>query len=255
MSLTITPQQIKDHRAARKAAGMVGCKDGSDMPLDSLKGISWRPADPMNPSCFCHDCRDSWDSDASVDVQLIQNGNTSALWTYASLLPEDQRPVKVEKPKLALPMRSNGGGVDWPPRTNTYIPDDGEETPPPVRTMTEHPEMFPPLLARSNGGGVEMPPLRVDTSIPRYGSFDDVPDSLPAPRHRDIMNEAPSERLRKDLGELRMRIQGQLVQVMDKKRRAAYYDEPQRSEFVAKVNDQERALWAKLDAIDLLLKE
>ena len=208
-TLNITPEQIKAHRASRKAAGLVGCKDGSDAPSNSLSGISWRPANPMNPSCFCHDCRDTWDSDASVDLQLLKDGHEKAMWTYTSLLP-------------VLPKRSNGGGIE--------MSHDGL---PPTRTMTEHPEAY----ARGVPREVFFPPP-IQTSLPR-----------------DVLNEMPNERLKNDLAELRGNIQRELVRVMDKKRSAAYRDEPQRSEFLHCVNEEEGTLWKKLDAVELLLKD
>ena len=84
-TLSISPSDILAHRSRRKQAGLVGCKDGSDMPLSSLSGMSWRPADPMNPSCFCFDCRDTWDADGLIDLHLLQNGHERAVDTYASL--------------------------------------------------------------------------------------------------------------------------------------------------------------------------
>jgi len=83
----ITAEQIIAHREGRKKSGLLGCITGEDTPLYSLKGMTWRPADPMNPSCFCHDCRTTWDSDGSIDLELIKAGNERALFVYASLLP------------------------------------------------------------------------------------------------------------------------------------------------------------------------
>lgn len=83
---SITTEQIKEHRQKRKTAGLVGCIDGSDTPLTSLRGISWRPEDPMNPYCFCHDCRTLWDPEGSIDLELIENGHRHALFVYRSIL-------------------------------------------------------------------------------------------------------------------------------------------------------------------------
>jgi len=69
------------------------------------------------------------------------------------------------------------------------------------------------------------------------------------------MNETKEERLKKDLGELRATIQGDLVRAMDKRRCGVFYDEPERSEYLRSVDDQENKLWLKLDAVELLLKE
>ena len=84
----ITTEQIIAHRERRKASALTGCIDGSDRYINSLSnGISWRPADPMNPHCFCHDCRSLWDSEGSIDLELIKKGNEHACFTYASILP------------------------------------------------------------------------------------------------------------------------------------------------------------------------
>ncbi len=245
-SLNITAQQIQDHRAARKASGLAGCITGRPVPEMSLYGYSdvqsWRPADPMKPHCFCFDCRDLWDKDASIDLQLLKEGHKMAMWTYAELLPADQRPKKeAETPALAKPMP--GGG------TEALV--GGWGVPLPPRTMTEHPEAYVRGVPRE----VFFPPPRVDTSAPAYESFEEVPTSLPAPRHRDVMNETKAERLRGDLAELRAKIQGDLVRTMDKRRRGVYYEEPDRSEYLRSVDQQENALWLKLDAVELLMKE
>jgi hypothetical protein len=219
-TLNITPEQIKTHRATRKAAGLAGCISGRPVPEMDLFGYkdvqSWRPADPMNPHCFCFDCRDLWDNDASLDVQLLKEGNKMAMSTYSELLPA--------------------------------------EAPPATRTMTEHPEAY----ARGVPREVFFPPaqgLWVDTTGPTFHSFEEVPTSLPAPRHRDIMNETQKERLKGDLAELRGRIQGDLVRTIDKRRLGVYYDEPERSEYLYDVDEEERMLWVKLDAVELLLKD
>ena len=183
------------------------------MPLNSLRGISWRPADPKNPHCFCIDCRETWDADGSIDAELIREGNDMACYTYESLLAP---------------------------------------APPPARSLTEHPEAYKMGVPRST---FFPPPLRVDTTLGSYNDFDEVPTSLPAPRHRDVMNETKAERLKGDLGELRAKIQGDLVRTMDKRRRGVFYDEPERSEFLMQVDQEEHALWVKLDAVELLLKE
>lgn len=83
----VTPEKIIAHREERKKTGLIGCITGEDIPLTSLKGMSWRPSDPMNPGCFCHDCRSLWDKDGSIDLELIKRGNERALFVYASILP------------------------------------------------------------------------------------------------------------------------------------------------------------------------
>lgn len=229
--INITTEQIRAHRASRKASGLAGCITGRPLPEISFYGYSdvqsWRPSDPMQPHCFCFDCRDLWDSDAAIDLELIQKGHEMARWTYAELLPKDAVPPKKEAapaPSLAKPI---GNSV--------------------------------PLLPRTNGGGLSalglgIPPLRIDTSAPHHESFEEVPTSLPAPRHRDMMNETKEERFKNDLAELRARIQDDLVLTMDKKRHA-FDDDAERTDFIRKLAAEEAKLWAKLDAVNLLLKD
>lgn len=248
-SLNVTKEQIQQHRASRKASGLAGCITGRPVSNRICFGYSdvqsWRPADPMKPHCFCFDCRDLWDNDASIDLQLLEQGHKIAMLTYAELLPTDKRPAPIkEAPALAKP--TPGGGIGW--GTGTFSADDELTAPLPARTMTEHPEPY-------KMGPFFPPPLRVDTTLGSYDDFDEVPTSLPAPRHRDVMNETKAERLKGDLGELRAKIQGDLVRTMDKRRRGVFYEEPERSEFLLRVDQEEHALWVKLDAVELLLKE
>jgi hypothetical protein len=66
----------------------------------------------MDPHCFCFDCRELWDSDGSIDLELIQRGNEQALWTYAQILPADMIPAPLPPvASILLPTRSNGGGI------------------------------------------------------------------------------------------------------------------------------------------------
>jgi hypothetical protein len=275
-TLNVTPEQIKAHRSSRKASGLAGCITGRPLPPLDFYGFkdvqSWRPADPMQPHCFCFDCRDLWDNDASIDLQLLKDGNKMAIWAYEDLVPKELVPPKPEPvavPSLmlptpsggiappptspVLPKRSNGGGIQLLPRNG------GADSPSlPARTMTEawwvneENAMKEVATTRTLLG---LPALNVDTSVPAYATFAETPLTLPAPRHRDIMNEVPKERLKKDLSDLRGQIQSDLVRVMDKRRRGVYLDEPERSEYLHKVDEQENTLWLKLDAVEILLKE
>jgi hypothetical protein len=214
--LNITHEQIINHRAAKKAAGNRGCISGRPIPAMDFFGYkdvqSWRPADPMNPHCFCFDCRDLWDKDATIDLQLISDGHTWALESYAELLPVEMRPPELGLHKsplsLGLPTRSNGGGIA----------------------------------------------MVCDTTVPRYGSFDEVPMSLAAPRARDFANETAEERLKMDLATHKGELQSELITVMDRRRNAIFYDGAEREKFLASIDTDEQALWKKLDAITLLLK-
>lgn len=100
--MPITTQQILAHRAAQKAAGLAGCITGCPVPEMRLFGYSdvqsWRPADPMKPHCFCFDCRGLWDTDASIDLQLLQQAHVGATRAYAELLPQEA-PISVQVPR------------------------------------------------------------------------------------------------------------------------------------------------------------
>ena len=219
MSLSLTTQNIIDHRASRKASGLVGCITGRPEPEFSPFGYSdvqsWRPADAMNPHCFCFDCRELWDSDATIDLELIKQGNKMAIWTYADILPADLRSTVVKpeparvKPDLALPMRSNGGGLS----------------------------MMPDL-------GYELSPYTDDGPVPL---------SLPKPTPRDLLNETDDQRLKMDLAILRGKLHSDLVVTMDKRRMATCMPDAERTAYLANLRDEKDELWRKVNAIDVLL--
>lgn len=83
--------EILQDREARKSAGLVGCITGRPEPEISFFGYSdvqsWRPADPMDPHCFCFDCRELWDTDGTIDAELVNKGHNGALYAYRNLLP------------------------------------------------------------------------------------------------------------------------------------------------------------------------
>lgn len=225
-SIEVTPEQIIEHRLQRKNKGLVGCKDGSDWPLDSLRGISWRPADPMNPGCFCHDCRSSWDADGKIDAELIKNGNQDALWTYSSLLPEPFVPPPPPPSSLARPInllpRTDGWGWRGPE----------EEVKPAAATPP-----FPPKIQI-------LPRTENDFSI-----------SLPAPRHRDIMNEDRQTRIKKDLLEILTDFRSEMIDIMDSRRTAIYKeDDGSRCKFLEEVEKKETVAWEKIHAAELLIR-
>ena len=148
-------------------------------------------------------------------------------------------------------MRSNGGGIDMlnnETRGVSLCPDDtdqGHELSP-YTDDTAEPTPGP--------GRVPLLP-RVNTTGRSYGSFSEVPMSLPAPRARDILNESPDERLKMDLAILKGKLQSDLVVVMDRRRNAVCYDNAiDRSIFLASIGIEEEAIANKLAAIDLLLR-
>lgn len=227
----ITPEQIIAHREQRKGLGLVGCKDGSDWPLDSLRGISWRPEDPMDPACFCHDCRSSWDPDGVIDAALILKSHKGAIWTYKSLLPESAIPPcpPPAQPLLARPInllsRTNGGG--WCPHEEVALP-------------TATPPASPPTVPRIH-------------ILPRTDN--DFSISLPAPRHRDVMNESRETRIKKDLLELLTDFRSEMIDIMDSRRTATYKeDDGTRCKYLEEVEKRETMAWEKIHAAELLIR-
>jgi hypothetical protein len=248
----ITPEQIIAHRELRKNCGMAGCITGRPAPamdffgyrdvqiwnVDANGRMNGDPGfDRKNPHCFCFDCRGAFDPRAEVDAELVNSGHERACQVYASLLvPTATTPVASPPP---------------PPKASPVL------VPLPPRTMTEHPEAYargvprsvwfpssPPMAAGGRPPPIEIPPLS------------DVPTSLPAPRHRDIMNETRDTRITKDLLEQIMHYRGELVEVMDSRRSAVYIEQKApREEFLAKISKKENDLWDKIRACELLITD
>jgi hypothetical protein len=276
MNAQITPAQIIAHRAARKDAGLLGCitsKPKSNRIVFGYSDVySWRPADPMNPHCFCIDCRELWDSDGSIDVQLVNNGHKWACHTYASLLPSSAKapPAPAPSPSPEDDGSAGSGGalpsLALPTRSMTHYPgvlscekgcwcghwerQERSASPPPARTMTEHPEAYKMGVPRSVW--FTEPTLRVEVPTLSATRFEDVPTSLPAPRHRDIMNETPETRLRNDLVKLLAETEADLIRVMDS-RRNIYTEMTDRSSRLAEIDTDEDKLIEKVRAIKSLL--
>ncbi len=217
MTTLVTPSDIINHRMWRKASGMVGCMDGSDIPLYSLKGISWRPADPKNPSCFCFDCRDTWDADGTIDAELVNSNHSRARDAYAPLLLPLSSSFEVTRTE------ENGGWTD----------------------------LFPKRSGTEWHGGV---PLHITLPTLSATHFDEIPTSLPAPRHRDVMNETFDERMKNDLAILKGNLQSDLVVVMDSKR-GVFPDTEGRDAILTDIHRKEIALMKKIDAIKVLLSD
>ncbi len=255
----ITPAQILAHRSARKDAGLLGCITSKPKTNRIVFGYgdvySWRPADPMNPHCFCIDCRELWDSDGSIDAKLVNSGHQWACHTYASLLP-------TPAPPAPSPVEHADDAPPLPTRSMTHYPgvlscEKGcwcgyweREEQPPVRTMTEHPEAYKMGVPRSVW--FTEPTLRVEVPTLSATRFEDVPTSLPAPRHRDIMNETPETRLRNDLVKLLAETEADLIRVMDS-RRNIYTEMTDRSSRLAEIDTDEDKLIEKVRAIKSLL--
>lgn len=231
--MSITSQDILNDRAARKAAGDTGCITGKPTPEINLFGFRdvqiWymdangrMNGDPgfdrMNPLCFCFDCRGAFDKDGIIDAELVNNGHEGARHVYHNLLGQ---PAQVAVP-LVL-----GLTVD------TDVPH--------FRSSSDRVPDLQPIVT-------------VDTTQPSYTSFSQVPTSFPAPRARDIMNETSDERLRNDLSQLRSSLQANLLVTSDSRRRLAFMNAQEAAVFAAQVDAEESDLWAKVEAIDLLLR-
>lgn len=254
----VTTSQILEHRTTRKCCGLVGCITGRPAPEMDFFGyrdvqIWFRDAaghlngDPgfnrRDPYCFCFDCRGAFDPQGALDAELVNEGHERACETYASLL--QQVPVEVRAP---------------PP------------TPLLQRTLTHYPGVLSCVREDKNraagGGGSSSavsspppPPPRASPvfppriKIPVRADDGEVPFSLPAPRHRDIMNESRETRLKKDLFELLTNYRGEMITIMDSRRSACFYDDPaERDEFLKKVRKQEDELWDKIHAAELLIR-
>ncbi len=223
-SLNITSQQIIDNRASRKAAGLVGC-------------ISGRPEPQLD--FFGYKDVQIW----YVDANGHMNGDPGFDRMNPGCFCFDCRSAFDPKAEVDLQLILDG----HPRALSTYAQLLPAHALPPRETT---------LLMPSPSGGIAPPLLlRVDTSAPSYASFDEIPTSLPAPRARDILNETPDERLRADLSVLRGKLQRKLIVAMDRARQAVCYDDPtERATFLATVREDEQALWRKLDAVELLMK-
>ena len=113
--------EILQHRATRKAAGMVGCEPPPPTEFKIVFGYgdiwTWRPEDPMNPHCLCFDCRGVWDKDGTIDAQLVNNGHKRACEVYANLLGTTGLSNESSTPETTtlstnLAQRSMGGGIE-----------------------------------------------------------------------------------------------------------------------------------------------
>jgi len=219
----ITPEQIIKHREGRKRSGMVGCISGRPPPPLQFFGYSdvqsWRPADPMAPHCFCFDCRSLWDSDAKIDTELVNSGNERACLVYDSLLPIRAAP---SSSPVISPL-------------NAVMPS------PPMFTEPKHTNTIRPP--------VDIPRIEIPV-VPDHG----FSMSLPAPRHRDIMNESRDTRIKKDLLELIGDFQNELITVMDSRRRSIFMkNEEEREAYLADVDEKEADLWNKMRAAETLI--
>jgi hypothetical protein len=216
LNINITPQQIVKQRDARKKAGLVGCQDGSDMPFRSLRGISWR----LDTKGRAPDHPDFDPDDPHCfchDCRRTFDPDGTHDLKLINMGNTEAIRVYSDLIQQTLPKRSNGGGIAPPP---------------------------PLFLQRNMTLGVSRPPP-IDTSSPL---------SLPTPRVRDIMTETPKERLKADLATLRGEIQHKLILVMDSRRRAVALEGEEREAYLEELQMKENALWAKLAAAELLLK-
>ena len=125
------------------------------------------------------------------------------------------------------------------------------KTQPPKLKMASTSSSSTILPTRSNGGGIS-PPLSVEIPPLSATTFEEIPMSLPAARHRDVMNETRTERIKNDLAEYKYELQSLLVRTMDSKR-FIFSDIPGREEMLAKIHNEEVRISAKIDAITLII--
>lgn len=236
----VTVSDITCHREWLKASGATGCITGQPPPqrLYDFFGfrdikIWYRDAtgrmngdegfDPKNPACFCFDCRSTFDPSGTIDCEIVNAGDKRACEAYAPLISNLTNTDNPAFPSCKRQGSETYNGV-------TYHMDG---------TATSC--YSPPL-----------PPL----SIPSLSAthFDEIPTSLPAPRHRDIMNETTEERIKNDLARFRSDIQNELVFIMDT-RRNIFTDGAGKDELLDYLNDKEATLQNKLDAINVILKD
>ena len=250
-TLSLTTQDILNDRATRKAMGLVGCITGQPVSNRIVFGFSdvqsWRPSDPMNPHCFCFDCRGLWDRDATIDLQLVQNGHEYACYAYRNLIPNYVMPRR-SAPSVDIPQSNHESFEDVP---DSLPAPRAASRPSSTGTLVASPEI--PSLQRSDGGGIRSgsdDPSSTGTLV----ASPEIPP-LPQPVPRDVMNETPLERLRRDLKELRAHIYADLIPVMDRRRNGACMGEPELSSFLHQVDVEEGYLHAKLKAIEVLLDE
>ena len=272
-SNNITPSQIVEHRAQRKRCGLVGCISGRPKPEMDFFGykdvqIWFRDAsgrlngDPefnrRDPYCFCFDCRGSFDPEGTLDAELVNEGHERACEVYASLLPK--KPV-VTSPLPArevffepsyLPQRSmtHYPGVlscergchcgHWEREDKNVVAAGGAPPPPP---------MTPPHSPRVFSEPPRLPPRIV---VPNLNEST-LRISLPAPRHRDFMNETRETRLRKDLLEHLMDLRSEIITIMDHRRNGVYYEGEERAAFLEHWERKENEEWEKIRAAELLI--
>ena len=219
---SLSPATILAHRAHKKNSGVTGCKTKRSYPTALLgyKDIwTYYPTDPMNPECFCVDCRGEWDPDGTLDFQILQEGNVDAQRAYVELLPPEMVPPAPLKQDLALPMETTMLGLALP--------------------------------MRSTMEGIQIPPLTIEPQ--NYSTFEEIPTSLPAPRNRDVMNETVEERMRNDLQDLKLQLLKHLSKAMDSRYESLSMAEKERKVFLSSLTAKENALWEKFDAVETLL--
>lgn len=85
-------------------------------------------------------------------------------------------------------------------------------------------------------------------------TFDEIPVSLPAPRHRNVLNESRDERLRNDLHEYLGELKRELIVTMDSKR-SVFDDIPGRDVLLEKIAAAEEKIAHKIDSVNAILTD
>lgn len=183
MASVITPQQILDDRASRKASGLIGCITGRPVPALDFFGFRdvqiWNMdaqgrmnGDPnfnrRDPFCFCFDHRNAFDPSGEMDASLVNEHHPLARYTYRTLFPDEviQNPHNPVPPALVI--------ADPPHNDNDGVPPPGGE-----------PGLANVGLGLGLANAVNLAPLAFAAPLP--DDDDDDEDTQPIPQAQEIL--------------------------------------------------------------------
>jgi hypothetical protein len=222
-SLNITAQQILDNRKARKDAGLVGCISGR--PVPALDFFGYRDV-----QIWFYDANGKLNGDPGFDRK---NPMCFCFDCRSAFDPDGT---------VDLELVLNGHGKACATYTNILIAE--------VKPAKDEQVAQP-----SKHATVPLPP-RTETCVPAPRPspvLTGIPTSLPPPRPRDLHTESFETRYKTDLAILRGEIQRELVVTMDKRRMLTSLSKEERTVYLKTIDEQEQALWRKMDALDILL--
>lgn len=222
-SHNITAQHILDNRKARKDAGLVGCISGR--PVPALDFFGYRDVQ-------------IWFYDANGKL----NGDPGFDRKNPMCFCFDCRSAFDPDATVDLELVLNGHAKACATYTSILpaqaVPPKEEQPPKPSLNITI------PLLTRTD---TCVPPPRPSPVLTA------IPTSLPPPKPRDLLNEAFETRYKTDLAILRGELQRELVVTMDKRRMLTSLSKDERTVYLKTIDEEEQALWRKMDALDILL--